>query len=183
MPTTKGYFTKTATAQAAAPQPKVRKPRATKVEVEDATVIHDGDPINPAPGSAARAEMDAKQSAFARLHETVHSAFTEYTQATGLVGPKQRLAAWVGSFVIAFGVGYIGGILSTVLAMLTAAITGSMFLSVMVYILGVVLTIYAGTWLATKTHELILSIPADAGSRIKARVTGWFSRGSEIQHA
>lgn len=164
---TKTYFTKTAQATAAE-QPKPRAPKtaapkteATKVEVADEVV----EPATP----------------FERLHQKVHGAYTEYFETTGVVGPKQRIAAWVCGALVAFGTGYLGGWVSAVLMATVVLATSSLFLGFMIYVLSLIAVIIAGATLGSKVHQLVLDFDAKA---IKSRVTGWFNRSNvEAQHA
>ncbi len=167
---TKSRFAQTATQQATE---QIRKaPKGSKVKVnltQDPPTVEVVD------------EVVEPATPFERLHQKVHGAYAEFMAESGAPGPKQRIAAWVLGFITACGLGYLGGWVSTLMMAVTLVATGSMFLGVMVYLLGFVLTLIgstlAGTWVSEAVHRIKLD-------KLRDRVAGLFNRNNvEVSHA
>lgn len=174
MPTTKGYFTKTATAQAAAPQPKARKPRATKVEVEDATIIHDGDPINPAPGS----EGHKAHSAWQRVQQAVDDAAVEL----GVDGWKRDLVNFTMGLIGYGATLYLGIQLVNVLCAATMLYAGVGFLSFMCAFLGMCAAFFAAWAVGGAVYKFAAAFDVNNVKQRASALFGRFNR-SEVSHA
>ncbi len=128
-------------------------------------------------------EVVGPKSPLEQLHERVHGAYNEFFAATGEVGPKQRIAAWVAGAIVAFGVGYLGGWVSAVLMATVVIATSSMFLGVLVYVLGVLLSIWIGASAGAYAHQFVLSVNRRAYDSVKNRVSSWFKREPKLAEA
>lgn len=126
-----------------------------------------------------KAEPEA--TPFERLHQRIHSAYSEFVAETDGAGPKQRIAAWVLGALTAFGLGYLGGWFSSVMLIAALAVTGSMFLGIVAYLIGVLITLYTSTIAGVAVTEWVNSIKPRA---LAGRVRGFFNRNNvEAAHA
>lgn len=89
----------------------------------------------------------------------------------------QRIAcAWVASLVTSVGIGYLGGYITSYLMLGAALLTGSVFITLLVYVLGMLLTIYAGYKAGLFVHLEVITEKVDARiESAKSYVSGLFS--------
>ena len=123
------------------------------------------------PTDAEQAEM-TKAAAFAALMDFM--GFGDDYQ-----GPswKRKLAAVLGSAVLAFGAGYIVGELLTYMIVGVYVMTGSALLAYLLMMLGLLLAMYAGMKIGQAVGNYVLSGQIDRDIvRVKDTVRGWFKR-------
>lgn len=108
--------------------------------------------------------------------ETQEPSFDFNAMMDSLPSWKRIACAWIASAVASFGIGYLGGYITSYLMLGAALLTGSVFITLLVYVLGMLLTIYAGYKAGLFIHLEVITESIDARfDSAKSFVTGLFS--------
>lgn len=149
---------------------KIRRTRTAKATPHQAEEIH-------APQDEAAAR---RQSTFERFMNAQQEMLREW----GAPSAKRAMVAFACGLVVAFGVGFLGGLLIEALTVAVLTLTGSLLMSLMFWAIGVILTVWGGSVLAAQTYGYIASKTIDrhvdiASAKLvaaKNSVLGWFER-------
>lgn len=147
--------------------------------------------VKPVPKAAAQTvepkpevadEVVEPVSPMERLHQRVTAAYEDFFAQSGEASPRRRLVAWVAGAVVAFAAGYCGGYISALLMATVIMATTSLFLGFVVYLLGILLSIYLGASAGFYVQQFVLNANRKMYDSAKARVIGWFDFGNK-EHA
>lgn len=86
-----------------------------------------------------------------------HTAFTDAEDLYSKCSARRKIVAWVLGITASIGTSYVLGAAVEALTSLAMLYTGSAFLAMMVYIVGLVLTVYAGFNAFASTFGYIVS--------------------------
>jgi hypothetical protein len=100
----------------------------------------------------------AKMNALNRFLQAQEDMLREWGAPSG----KRAMVAFATSLVIAFGVGFIGGLIIEAVVMAALMFTGSAFIGFMLWALGVVAVVIGGSTAAANTYAYIVSKKIDA---------------------
>lgn len=114
---------------------------------------------------------DSADSLEARMHAAVNDLFRG-----NVVSWKRILLAWVVGLAAAFGVSYVLTSLATYAAVGALLLTGSACISVFIYVVGMLITIYASYRVSVFVHLKVIDESVDtAFANVSNKVRGWFA--------
>lgn len=94
---------------------------------------------------------------------------------------KRIACAWTASLATSLGAGYLGAYFTGYMMVGAAVLTGSAFIVTCIYVLGMLLSIYAGYLAGVFVHVEIITEKIDARfNKAKSFVTGLFSNRKEV---
>lgn len=97
---------------------------------------------------------------------------------------KRFLVAAVASLATSFATGYIGGYLVSYLTLAAGLMSGSLFIMTAIYVLGVLLVMYASYRTSMFAYVKVIDKSVDrACASAYDYVTGFFKSGKELSHA
>ena len=144
-----------------------RSPKTLKATIVDAPIIDQP--------QAATIEEETPESFFAKVQGDW--AYLIKGEASW----KRWAIAVVASLATSAAVGYLGGYLAVYLTFAAALMTGSMFITYVVYALGVLLTMYAGYRASMFTYIKVIDRSVDdLCAKAYDRVTGLFTFGTKV---
>jgi len=117
---------------------------------------------------------DTADTLEARLHAAVNDLFRGNVRGN-VVSWKRILLAWVVGLATAFGVSYVITSLATYAAVGALMLTGSAFISVFIYVVGIIAAIYASYRVSVFVHLKVIDKSVDAAfANVSNKVRGWF---------
>lgn len=115
------------------------------------------------------------------IHDDVKDLFSKY--GVEVPSTARVVVSFIACVAIGLGVGYIGGLLLETLVISALVFTGSVFFAMTIYVLGVLVTLYAAWQLGGSAHSCIMSVDFDRSYQkcsnfvvdTSQSVRGWFS--------
>ena len=128
--------------------------------------------------TAAPDAAPAPEPLFGSVDQDIKNLFSKY--AVNLPSGTRIVVSFIAAFCISAGVGYIGGVLLEFLVLGALAFSSSVFLSVALYVLGVLAVVYAsykaGGWIA----GVVLTRGAErCYENVSSSVRGFFSANNK----
>jgi len=117
--------------------------------------------VNNETGTIESVEASPKEKAYADFCE----ARDNLLKSLGAGSGTRALVAWFSGLIVAFISGAIGGVLLDMLIQGALLLTGSAFLAMLIYVIGLVITIYAGMKLGQAAYRYIADERIDAHYR------------------
>lgn len=143
--------------KAATAKPQAAPPQRTKKTVVD--------PVTPVSQSS--------------VQDDIKRLFAKYSVA--VPSTTRVVINFIACAVVGAGIGYIGSALIEMLVLGAFAFTGSVFLSVALYVLGVVVTLYLAYKAGGYVGDAIMSGRVDRSYQKYSNVVrGWFGRGDVV---
>lgn len=106
--------------------------------------------------------LSAKEKAYADFCE----ARDALLKSLGAGSSTRALVAWFSGLIMACVTGAVGGVLLDMLIQGALLLTGSAFLGLLLYVIGLVITVYAGMKLGRATYNYIADERIDAHYRL-----------------
>lgn len=100
-------------------------------------------------------DVVAKPTLSESIHDDVKALYAKYK--VDVPSTTRYIVSCVASIAIGFGIGFIGSIIVETLLVASLMLTGSLFLGVVMYMLGVLATIYASLMVNSHVYKFIMS--------------------------